>query len=87
MAETEKIIIYGKHEMKTPYYRIHFIDLEDRVTEWKEEKFEDIKSIWTKYANLMDEHSVKGKLELYRIIDDELGEDGREMIFMMVRRD
>lgn len=73
--------------MKTPYYRIQFIDLEDRVTEWKEEKFEDIKSIWTKYANLMDEHIVKGKLELYRIIDDELGEDGRELIFMMVRRD
>lgn len=87
MAEMEKIIIYGKQEMKTPYYRIQFIDLEDRVTEWKEEKFEDIHSIWTKYANLMDEHIVKGKLELYRIIDDELGEDGRELIFMMVRRD
>ncbi len=73
-----------------PYIENFYYIQNNEIKEFSEEIVKKLREISIDaliYYSFMDEHIVKGKLELYRIIDDELREDGRELIFMMVRRD
>ena len=73
--------------MKKPYYLLRFTDLENQKTEWKRKKYVDILTILTECIMLMNQKKAKGVVELYKVNDGKLGLEGRELMFMRVRRD
>lgn len=73
--------------MKKPYYMLRFTDLENQKAEWKRKNYVDILNILTECIILMNQKKAKGVVELYRINDGKLGVEGRELMFMRVRRD
>ena len=73
--------------MKKPYYLLRFTDLENQKTEWKRKKYVDILTILTECTMLMNQKKAKGVVELYIVNDGKLGAEGRELMFMRVRRD
>lgn len=71
MAETKKIIMYNKQEMKLPYYIVRFADKDDNVTEWIETDYDAAVERYTGKMFFIGTGSEKGILELMEVTSDD----------------
>ena len=70
----------GEKKMKLPYYLLKFTNSENYTIEVKKEKVTDIYFEWDKCVGLIDEANGNYRLELYKVYNDDLGNEGRELI-------
>ena len=71
MAETKKIIMYNKQEMKTLYYIVRFADKDDNVTEWIETDYDAAVDRYTGKMVFMGTGVDIGILELMEVTSDD----------------
>lgn len=76
-----------KGEMKCPYYLLKFTDSENYTIELKKEKFTDICFEWDKCIGLIDEDNGNYSLKLYKVYNEDLGNEGRELIGLKIRQE
>ena len=74
------LLCKGEKKMKCPYYLLQFTNSENYTIEVKKEKVTDIYFEWDKCIELIDEANGSYRLELYKVYNEDLGNEGRELI-------
>ena len=77
----------GEKKMKLPYYLLRFTNSENYTIELKKEKVTDIYFEWDKCIELIDETNGNYSLELYKVYNEDLGNEGRELIGSKIRQE
>lgn len=81
------LLCKGEKKMKLPYYLLKFTNSENYTIELKKEKFTDICFEWDKCIGLIDENSGNYVLELYKVYNEDLGNEGRELIGSKIKQE
>lgn len=80
-------LLLCKKEMKLPYYLLKFTDSDNYTIELKKKNFTDICFEWDKCIELIDETNGNYSLELYKVYNEDLGNEGRELIGSKIRQE
>lgn len=80
-------LLLCKGEMKLPYYLLKFTNSDNYTIELKKKNFTDICFEWDKCIGLIDENSGSYSLELYKVYNEDLGNEGRELIGSKIRQE
>lgn len=81
------LLCKGEKKMKLPYYLLQFTNSENYTIELKKEKVTDIYFEWDKCINLIDETNGNYRLELYKVYNEDLGNEGRELIGFKIKQE